>query len=655
MGLGFTQGCHRCGGHPGHKTKDRAYLIECQECGTYTCNQHITVLGGCPKCKSSKTRKVMTQRDVKKHKKGGLAEATGDGSKSKNSNQGGAGTGSGIDENQETGNFARGGKELPKGKNQDGMSARRGPAEGPEEIRDSSRVMEGILPASEEEGGVSNKGISANVPEIEKSDSFSDTTHHTSHRHEKEFVREKEITREKRGDEVLKSRKYESLDDLFDEPSHGKSSAAEKKGTPDKATDESTGNSLEPSHAQENRKAADKASDKDTDDEAHLREDKAESDADHVQDDEKADEQEKVQNEENLEDEKDDSEEKSVKKDELTDEEKLAIEEEFKAIAAKKENRIKNLPDIEFMRTLAKTKRENINVDNNMADAFWGLSKVGAGAVDEALAYVKSAQNLKKNAKKDRDNPHLMMSVLAYQPSKKIEGNLEVLDKLKSFDDTFFTVGYGPKQVAQIKAEDAGTNLKNLYNKAQKFIGIGVIGLDKHYAAYTIEEQKTLFKAQLDVAVVGSLPVYLSCREAAREMHECLNEKDAYKNLRYVMTDLIRSDEMLAAVQSFDMHVCLRPELTYESNKQLLANTLKVNPARWLLCSGYGFGSPKGQETRWNKPEYLVQGSAQISDLLQRPADSLRTLCMGNMARLFFGKPWRTEREQKEDIWADFE
>lgn len=592
MGLGFSQGCHRCGGHPGHKSKDRAYLIECNECGTFTCNQHISILGGCPKCKSNKVRKVMTQRDVKKHEKGGMADTSGssDGSSKSQSKD-------------SQGGFSRGGNELPKAKNHGGTTLGSSRQEIlPENMKNTSDRLEGAL---------GNKNDAASADDMVKSVKPGPTAEHTHHHSHKHTHDHKDLA----------SSKYETLDDLFDDaPASATKRKPASKENPVSDEDEIE-DETEDETEDENAPEED-LEDADTDDESQ-------------EDDAPTDEEEVI---------------KSA--DSLSEEEIDVIEQEFNEISAKRGKQLESLPDLEFMRALAKTERKKITMSNNIADAFWGLSYTGLKALSEGKEYEKSALHLKENTKKDRENPHLVMSVLAFEPSGRLDDSIRAADDLQTLEGCFLAIGHGPR--CRLPDEESVLNLKSLYARLQGFIAVGLVGLDKLYAPYTIDAQKSLLCAQLDMAVDAGLPVYLTCRGAEEDLGACLSSKPGYKNLRFVYVDLIESDEMLEIIEAYDMHVCMRPELTHETNKDKLKRAGKINPARLLLASGFGYSAPKGHETKFNKPEFLPVVVSVLSRHMQKHEDEFKTLCMGNMARLFFGEPWASDSEVKEDLWADF-
>lgn len=649
MALGFSHGCHRCGGYPGHKSKDRAFLVECTECGTFTCNQHLTITGGCPKCKSGKVKKVMTQRDVRKHSKGSKVENAGKASdKAKAAGKGGQGSPDGDEDMPGQGAFARGGTDLPK-KNNDGPTTNFDAGDIPENLRHTEKRLQSILL---EDGDNGNQMATPELSADEKSrtpetiierqvahEGAADIEAHTSHSShhesesatsEKHHTHHTEATTEKLSDKPLEASKYKDLDDLFDDMPA--------------VTNPATQKTAENQHADEE---VDKEMDKE-------RDPAQERPADEVENEDNKGTH-APEEHEDIEGEDTKAGQTKESADDLSEEEKAAIDAEFKEIAKARADALENLKDIEYMVTLARTDRKKIMPNIHLADAFWGVSKKGAGSLEETQEYHKQISALRHKAEESRENPNVPMSVLCIEPATNdLATSAKTFARIDKFDGIYYALGYGPRQAEVLNPNMVGTQVKKLYSNAEKAVAVGVTGLDLQYAPYAVEAQKALFKPQLALAIEANLPVYITARKGEQALAEVLEEAGAEPGQpRFVLTDLL-SPEMLPLVQEYDMHVCLRPELTHDSQKKALDLIKQTNPARWLLCGGYSHSAPKGHETGWNRPYYLPETASKLADLLERTDENLRTLCTGNLARLLFGKPWKGEKEAREDLWAEF-
>ena len=331
------------------------------------------------------------------------------------------------------------------------------------------------------------------------------------------------------------------------------------------------------------------------------------------------------------------------------------MEMEFQELEKAQKKNLSQSNNLEFMKELAQKKRHQISASIHLADAFWSLKGKGLDGVKDSLNYAQSIDKLHRQSRESHENPDVMMSVLLYEPTTHdIRFDIKALKQISELPRIEPAIGFGPNMSEKLEPEKVTRHINQIIEQIIHPIAIGLIGLDKHYSPYTIHAQKALFETQLQIAVERNMPVYLTARKAEEFLAESLDKVLTKNHPPLIMTDLISSQELFDLVNTYDMHICLRPELTHEINKQALAFTKEVNPTRWMLCNGYSHSAPKGRELGLNKPEYLPETATQIGDLLKRTDDDLRTLCTGNMARLFFSSPWHSEKGQKEDIWSDF-
>ncbi len=106
-----------------------------------------------------------------------------------------------------------------------------------------------------------------------------------------------------------------------------------------------------------------------------------------------------------------------------------------------------------------------------------------------------------------------------------IESSKEALKIANIHENMYCTIGIHPEFVDKGENID---NLKSLYvdNKKDKIAAIGEIGLDYHYTKEFKEEQKKLFKEQLEFAYEVGLPVQIHSRDASIDTVEVLESTD---------------------------------------------------------------------------------------------------------------------------------
>lgn len=106
-----------------------------------------------------------------------------------------------------------------------------------------------------------------------------------------------------------------------------------------------------------------------------------------------------------------------------------------------------------------------------------------------------------------------------------IQSSKAAIDIANSNAKVYCTIGIHPEFV------DKGENiddLRRLYveNNKAKIVAIGEIGLDYHYTKEFKEEQKKLFKEQLEFACEVGLPVQIHSRDASIDTVEVLESTD---------------------------------------------------------------------------------------------------------------------------------
>lgn len=105
---------------------------------------------------------------------------------------------------------------------------------------------------------------------------------------------------------------------------------------------------------------------------------------------------------------------------------------------------------------------------------------------------------------------------------KGIEEGIEIINKYK---DIYLTIGIHPDEIKDFNSNTI-SYLENLIKSNEKIIGIGEIGLDYYHNKENKEEQKRIFKLQLDLAKKLNLPVVIHSRDAFLDTYNILKNYD---------------------------------------------------------------------------------------------------------------------------------
>jgi len=106
-----------------------------------------------------------------------------------------------------------------------------------------------------------------------------------------------------------------------------------------------------------------------------------------------------------------------------------------------------------------------------------------------------------------------------------IKSSKDALSIAATHPNVYCTIGIHPQFVENGETIE---DLKKLYveNNKEKIVAIGEIGLDYHYTKEFKEEQKKLFKEQLEFAYEVGLPVQIHSRDASIDTVEILESTD---------------------------------------------------------------------------------------------------------------------------------
>lgn len=215
----------------------------------------------------------------------------------------------------------------------------------------------------------------------------------------------------------------------------------------------------------------------------------------------------------------------------------------------------------------------------------------------------------------------------------------ELKDVINVSDHIFATTALSPKSIQNGKKPNIDT-LKQLLSKNRKIIAIGEVMLDLHFAPHTIELQKELFIEQAILSVEKDMPLFISSKNADKEIYELLNFlRNEGVKVQGVIVPVVRTIEMFQMVLDHGFHLLLRPEITHDA-EDLYRECLKELPIeKLLLASGQEITPPKRYFGRWNSPEYINETIKSAADLFNMEPDLFIKEMAINFNKLFNSDP----------------
>lgn len=180
-------------------------------------------------------------------------------------------------------------------------------------------------------------------------------------------------------------------------------------------------------------------------------------------------------------------------------------------------------------------------------------------------------------------------------------------------DNIFLMMGLHPTHVKDNYQEELQHVEEEISKK--KFYAIGEIGIDLFWDKTHIEEQKTAFKAQIQLAKKQKLPIVIHCREAFDEIFEILEQEksDDLRGIFHCFTG--NYDQALQAI-SYNMKLGIGGVVTFKNGKidQFLN---QIDLKHIVLETDSPYLAPVPYRGKRNESSYLINVIDKLSEIYQ--------------------------------------
>ena len=190
--------------------------------------------------------------------------------------------------------------------------------------------------------------------------------------------------------------------------------------------------------------------------------------------------------------------------------------------------------------------------------------------------------------------------------------------------------GFFPEDAREITEED----LEELRKEAAcgNMDVLGEIGLDYYWDTSFKEEQKALFKAQLDIAAETGLPVSIHMRDAAKDSLDILK---AHARTPIIFHCYSGSTETMREALKLDSMISFAGPITFKNNKQGPANVIACPPERILSETDSPYLAPVPYRGKRNQPAYVKATLEKMAELKEMDSDDLARQIPANFLSLF--------------------
>jgi TatD DNase family protein len=170
--------------------------------------------------------------------------------------------------------------------------------------------------------------------------------------------------------------------------------------------------------------------------------------------------------------------------------------------------------------------------------------------------------------------------------------------------------------------------------KHPKVVGIGECGLDYYWDKSAIEEQKFVFKSQIELANKLNLPLIIHMRDSAFDTLEMIKNYKA-KSTSGIMHCYSGSAQMVTDFVNENLYISVAGPVTFK-NAVTPKEVAKVIPIeRLLIETDAPYLAPMPYRGKQNTPEYLPYTLAEIARIREMDKDLLDQITEANTIRLF--------------------
>lgn len=219
---------------------------------------------------------------------------------------------------------------------------------------------------------------------------------------------------------------------------------------------------------------------------------------------------------------------------------------------------------------------------------------------------------------------------LVVDPGDNTERSKRAVALAHRYPFVYAAVGWHPEE-AEDWGEESLDEIRALAHD-EKVVAIGEIGLDYYWDKTYMEKQKTMFRAQIELALEMDLPIIVHDREAHGD---CLEIVRDYPELRGVFHCFSGSAEMAKELLKRGWYLGFDGPITYKNAVKAL-DVIRVTPMdRILLETDSPYLAPVPNRGKRNDSRNLQYIAAVIAREKGLEIETVAAMTMENGKRLF--------------------
>lgn len=213
-----------------------------------------------------------------------------------------------------------------------------------------------------------------------------------------------------------------------------------------------------------------------------------------------------------------------------------------------------------------------------------------------------------------------------------IDTSINAYELSVKYDNVYSAVGIHPHSAKERKLSDY--DYMRSVASSDKVVAIGEVGLDYYYDLSDRDEQKTVFREQIELADELKLPLVLHIRDAYKDLEDILKDMKRYLNSGLLLHCYSGSSEFVKVMAKYDAYFALGGAVTFKNAKK--EDVIKTIPKdRLLIETDCPYLAPVPMRGNTNKPEYVIYTLRKIAETLEMDEETLGDITYENTKRLF--------------------
>lgn len=214
-----------------------------------------------------------------------------------------------------------------------------------------------------------------------------------------------------------------------------------------------------------------------------------------------------------------------------------------------------------------------------------------------------------------------------------LESSKKALEIANKTDNVYCTIGIHPEFVESGENVEA---LRKLYvdNDKEKIVAIGEIGLDYHYTKDFKEEQKRLFKEQLEFAYEIGLPAQVHSRDASIDTVEVLESTD--KKPEKIMFHCFDLNEQTARyIKEKGYSISLGGNITYKRTDTAIKVIKEMPIERIMTETDSPYLAPASKRGQRNDSGNISEVIEKIAEIKEMNKDEVAEILYNNAIKFY--------------------